>query len=960
MAVFLSPGVFPVEIDLSALPTATGPLLPVFIGTAKKGPVNTPTFVSSAQSFIDTFGEPIADSPLGFAVLNYMEEGNNAWILRVGVECEPGQDPALAAVCIDTSGARLGGWGRMPLFTGIDHGRITFRTPSTDNPFSFHPASVSDIVFTDVDLDPSEGPTTVTLNFTGTYTGAIEDYYSVVITSAPNPTGGSSNLNGAGFQIVRGSDGVVTNQGFLVESMTTDLSEPFAIGLGADDVGLTATLQVLSGDPLETGDVISFKTHPDNRTFNFEVGGDNSGGGPTSPGSFSFGTVSFTTTDAFVAAFNTLIGAIDYLAENVDGAPQIVTRTAGERIQLVDTEAFALHVGVQKWAFDIPRSYLMSDQPGPFNISSINDRVKILSVGDSGTFTLNSVIIDGVGRLAANVAFDLDNGSITGGHKYYRATTLTVADGDDRILIVSADGFEQNVLQMQANFSNVQTLKFAEEVDIPFPYTRNYRGFHDSRTSLPAHSDTTPSIPKSCVAIEGGNPASAQCAADTAYYQHIVGWLVATSPGTWVEGLKVNIQFFNNGSTTLGDRYTIQVFKGTVQVDRVDNVSFDKLDPRYIGNVVNPGTSIGGTNGNPFYNWEERPAFLNNDPESPSYEVRNPTPEDPIFVGGANGIPPSAVFSSVLDAAIIGNPGTGTGMFAFSNPEKFDVNLLIIPGNSSGAVIGNALQLCERRGDMLYIVDPPFGLRPQQVVDWHNGMLFSDLTTAINSSYGALYWPWLKIFNQFDATELFVPPSGFVASVFSRTARVREQWYAPAGLQRGHLLTALDVEFNATQGDRDLMYGLGNAVNPIVDFPQDGITVFGQRTLQRAQTALDRVNVRMLLIFLKKNLVRLLRFFLFEPIDRLLFAEVRASITPFLQDVMARRGLTAFKVICDSTNNTPETIDRNELHVSVLLKPTKAAEFIVLNLVILRTDASFTAQEVLQAAGVVGATTQVI
>jgi phage tail sheath protein FI len=377
--------------------------------------------------------------------------------------------------------------------------------------------------------------------------------------------------------------------------------------------------------------------------------------------------------------------------------------------------------------------------------------------------------------------------------------------------------------------------------------------------------------------------------------------------------------------------------------------------------VVNPGSSIGGANGNAFYNWEERPAFLNNDPmDVANYQVRNPVPQDPFFVGGANGIPPSAIFASALDAAIIGNPATSSGMWNFQNPEVFDVNLLLIPGNSSGAVIGNALQLCESRGDVLFIVDPPFGLRPQQVVDWHNGMLFSDLTAAINSSYGALYWPWIKIFNQFDSTELFVPPSGFVASVFSRTARVREQWFAPAGLQRGHLLTALDVEFNATQGERDLMYGLGNAVNPIVNFPQDGITVFGQRTLQRAQTALDRVNVRMLLIFLKKNLVRLLRFFLFEPIDRLLFAEVRASITPFLQDVMARRGLTAFKVICDATNNTPETIDRNELHVSVLLKPTKAAEFIVLNLVILRTDASFSAEEVLQAAGVVGATTQVI
>jgi hypothetical protein len=1184
MAVYLSPGVFPVEIDLSALPTATGPLLPVFIGTAQKGPINTPTFVSSSQEFIDTFGNPIDDSPLGFAVLNYMEEGNEAWILRVGVEAQPGQDPALAAVAIDTSGAKVQGWGRIPLFTGIDSGRLTFRTPTSTSPFDFHVASVSNILFTNVTqqqgnapaglgpvpvnlntaanysvfgetgitastpgtlingdiavspishtalvgfnlvLDGSgkfatsglgangqvvgkifasdyaaptpatlttattdilnayndaasrtgatalsgsldgmtlapglykqtgaltlgaaatvtlhggpndvwiiqvtgalttgaasnvvltggaqagnvfwqvaggvtlgaasnfEGvilsattismgagasatsrllaqtavtldddtisppapvvfsPASVTLIFTGSYTGPIEDSYNLVITGAPDTGGSSSTIQDATFQIVRNSDGAITNTGTLHEGSVAGLSQPFLIGVGADNVGLTAQLQVLNDVLLQVGDVVSFQTHPDNRTLEIQVQGL-----PSSPVTFTMPSASYTTTDAFVTAFNTLVGVQSFIAENTGGAPQIVTVIEGNRIQLMGTEAFALHVGVQQYAFDIPRSFLLSGFSGPFNISSINDRVKILSIGPTQTVTLNSSIPDVLGQSAFSVASALNLGGTLNGHTYYVAFLLTVATGDQRVCIVSSDTDEMSILQMQANFSNVQTLKFAEELDIPFPYTRNYRGFSDPRVALPQPGLVTPAVPHSCEL----SPSSAQCAADTAYFKNIVGYLVATSPGTWVNGLKVNISPFNN----LGNKFTIQVFQGSLQLDRVDNVSFDQTDSRYIANVVNPGTSIGGANGNKYYNFEARPSFLDNDPSLVNYEVRNPVPLDPFFVGGANGIPPSAIFSSVLDAEIIGNPATSTGMFAFQNPEKFDVSLLLIPGNSSGAVIGQALQLCESRGDMLYIVDPPFGLRPQQVVDWHNGMLFSDLTAAIDSSYGALYWPWIKIFNQFDATELFVPPSGFVASVFSRTARVREQWFAPAGLQRGHLLTALDVEFNATQGERDLLYGLGNAVNPIVNFPQDGITVFGQRTLQRRQTALDRVNVRMLLIFLKKNLVRLLRFFLFEPIDRLLFAEVRASITPFLQDVMARRGVTAFKVICDDTNNTPETIDRNELHVSVLLKPTKAAEFIVLNLVILRSDASFSAEEVLAAAGVVGATTQVI
>ncbi|MEM3000627.1 MAG: phage tail sheath subtilisin-like domain-containing protein [Nitrososphaerales archaeon] len=948
MAVFLSPGVFPREIDLSVLPTAVGPIRPVFIGTAKKGPINTPTFVSNAQQFIDIFGEPIKESPLGFAVLNYMEEGNQAWILRVGVEAEEGQPAELAAIAIDTSGKRIQGWGRIPVFKGIDHGRIRFRKPTADAPFEFHDDAVFDIDFNDIDVSPTDGPTTATLDFTpppagvsDTYLGAIDDSFIVLITEGPSASSGSV-MDGAKFQIIRNSDGKVVNSGVINESATPGVSDPINVGVGSDDNGLKFVIVVTGTSPLEANDSFTFKVRPDNKTFSVSVQGGTAN-------SYTFGNVTFTDTNAFVDALNALIGSgEDYIAQNVDGFPELVTKDEGHRIQLMSTSAFALEVGVNQYVYDIPRSHLVSNDPGPYNITSSNNRVKISAIEEDTTTNLEISIPDGLGQDTNDIAEALDDGSIYLGKKYFDAFSLQVAANEYRVAIVASDTAMLATLKMQANFSNPKTLRFAQELDIPFPYFRNYRGFYDPRVALPTPGEVTPSVPLSCEV----DPGSDECAADSAYYQNIVGWLVAKTPGTWVDTLRVALEHYNED----GDRYTLRIFDRGVEVDRTENISFDPRDPRYIANVLNAGSALGGANGNPYVEWESRPAFLNNDPSDAStFEVRNPTPfSSRLFSGQANGIPTSVEFSSELDRAIIGNPATSTGMFAFQNPEVFDVNLLAIPGVSSGAVIGQALQLCEGRGDMLFIVDPPFGLRPQQVVDWHNGMLFSDLRAAINSSYGALYWPWLKIFNQFDGSEIFVPPSGFVCGVFSRTARVREQWFAPAGLNRGHLLTALDVEFNATQGERDLLYGSGNAINPIVKFPVDGITVFGQRTLQRKQSALDRVNVRMLLIFLKKNLTRLLRFFLFEPIDRLLFAEVRAAITPFLEDVMARRGLQAFKVICDETNNTPERIDRNELHVSVLLKPTRAAEFIVLNLVIMRTEQSFAAEEVLAAAGVVG------
>jgi len=629
-------------------------------------------------------------------------------------------------------------------------------------------------------------------------------------------------------------------------------------------------------------------------------------------------------------------------------------------------------------AWDIPRSYLLGQFSGPFDISTQNNRVVIELAGSSGSSSiapssaaaalsgLSTTIVEfncpvGNDQTVVTVSSAIDAAGVVAGETLFDSFSLSVPGGETKVVIVATSGRQFDTLRMKADHSNIRTLRFAEELDIDFPYKRSYRGFSDNTLILADSGEATASTPLSCEV----DATSATCTSETSYFQNIVGFLVAPSPGTWlgdvdgVNAYSATLSSFTQGVGETAGRYALTITdKAGVAVETISDVTFDQRDDRYIGDVLNPGTKHGGANGNSVVHWEQRPAFLNNNANvltgSNAYAVRLPSQfSNKAFRGMANGIPVDPAYSSELDAAVIGNPAINSGIYAFQNPESIDINLLSIPGFSSGAVIGTALQMCESRGDVLYLVDPPFGLRPQQAVDWHNGMLLSDVSAAINSSYGALYWGWVKIYDQFSADEIWVPPSGHIASVFSRTAREREQWFAPAGLQRGHLLTALDVEYSPTQGERDLLYGSGNAVNPIVKFPKDGITVWGQRTLQRTSTALDRVNVRMLLIHLKKNLVRSLRTFVFEPNDPALWSQVRATVNPFLADVQSRRGLTAFKVVCDETNNTPERIDRNELWVSVFLKPTRAVEFIVLNLVVLRTGASFSAEEVLAAGGVV-------
>jgi len=952
MPVYLSPGVFPREIDLSVLPTAVGPLRPAFIGTAKKGAMNQPLFISNSQQALETFGEPFPESYLMYAVLAFLEEGNQCYVMRVGVECEDGQPDELSDICIDTSGGRGKGWGRIPLFTGIDYGRINLRQISADSPVTFHNADVANIEYNDVDVSGTHGPTNATLNTLGTYTGEIDDSYVMIIASAPDASAFAS-VQGAAFQVIRNSDGEVVAEGTLEDGNDDGISEWIPIG-----DGLSVRVNVTSG-VLDENDTFTFTVQPNNRSFSVSV----EGGSATV---YQMPIASYTTVDDFVAAFNAVIVAggedylmVEYTLEDGDTViPQLRTTTAGERIQIITTSAWAQEVGSQQYAWDIPRSYLLGLDAGLYAITTQNNRVKINAIGESATKTIEFNVPVGLGQTAAAIANVIDLAGIVAGDVIWDSFELTVPGGNTHVVIVTSPGHQFDTLHMQASFSNLKTLRFAEELNIPYPYKRAYRGFNDNRLTLPNSGEVTAATPLSCET----DPFGADCAADTAYFQNIVGWLVAPSPGTWVEGASATLELFTEGLGDSAGRYKLTIKDANKQVvDIVEDLSFDKRIDRYIANVINAGTEYGGTNGNAYMNWEERPAFLNNNVNDLStFEVRQPSQlNEKEYQGQENGIPTDPAFSSELDAAVIGNPAISSGIYAFQNPETLDINLLLTPGFSTGAVIGTALQMCESRGDVLYIVDPPFGLRPQQVVDWHNGMLLSDLQAAINSSYGALYWGWIRVFDQFTADELWIPPSGHISAVFSRTAREAEQWFAPAGLRRGRLLTALDVEYSPTQGERDLLYGSGNSVNPIVKFPQDGITVWGQRTLQRSQSALNRVNVRMLLIYVKKNLVRLLRNFIFEPNDRILWRQVKATVDPFLSDIQARRGLTAFNVVVDETNNTPERIDRNELWVSVFLKPTRAVEFIVLNLVVLRTGASFSAEEVLAAGGIVTSATAV-
>jgi len=278
----------------------------------------------------------------------------------------------------------------------------------------------------------------------------------------------------------------------------------------------------------------------------------------------------------------------------------------------------------------------------------------------------------------------------------------------------------------------------------------------------------------------------------------------------------------------------------------------------------------------------------------------------------------------------------------FGNTEVVDIDILLTPGWSDRNVIMTGITLAENRADCLYIFDPPYGLKAQQVVDWTNAVgTYATEEPAFNSSYAAVYWPWVQINDTYSGKNIWLPPSGYVASQIAYSDRVSEPWFAPAGLNRGRLTKPITIEYSPTKGERDILYGNQNVVNPIINYKNQGLTIWGQKTTQRKYTALNRVNVRRLVNYLKKVITASTAYFVFEPNDEYSWQRWYDMVEPKLTSVKAKRGVYDFLILMDETTVSVSDIDNNRMPGQIKFKPTKTAEFIPLDFMIMPTGASF-------------------
>ncbi len=277
---------------------------------------------------------------------------------------------------------------------------------------------------------------------------------------------------------------------------------------------------------------------------------------------------------------------------------------------------------------------------------------------------------------------------------------------------------------------------------------------------------------------------------------------------------------------------------------------------------------------------------------------------------------------------------------ALGNADEFDINLIVTPGilhQQHSYVADLTIDMCESRGDCFYIMDNVVFPNSGQSVGLIDAAV-SDIST-IDSNYVATYYPWVRILDTNTNKIISVPPSVVLPSVYAANDNVAAEWFAPAGLNRGGIPQAVQVLDRTTHSERDTLYE--GRVNPIAAFPGQGICVWGQKTLQQKSSALDRVNVRRLLIALKKFIASTSRYLVFEQNIAATRNRFLSIVNPYLESVQQRSGLYAFQVKMDETNNTPDIIDRNILYGQIYIQPTRTAEFIVLDFNVLPTGAQF-------------------
>lgn len=492
--------------------------------------------------------------------------------------------------------------------------------------------------------------------------------------------------------------------------------------------------------------------------------------------------------------------------------------------------------------------------------------------------------------------------------------------------------------------------------------------------SLPYVSNSIQVSSYLVVASGSANSAAAYTASNTLNDGIYTKAIFSPGTGSLVSGSSNNIRWeianVNTGSGTFtlrvrqGDDYTSR----TKVLEVFNNLSLDPNSPNYIENQIGNQKLVPTQDGDGLWYLQYSGSFANNSNYIRVKSVLAPTPNYLDSLGkpkseytaslplpgsgslqgafhSAVGAITSTVTASMFQQipATTGAPIQGvmaydynTAIGLMANKDQYAYNVLYAPGltlQNAPSQVATMVSNTQDRGDAIVVLDPV------SYADQPNMNTVVSTAAAVDSSYAAAYFPWLQMSSPETGKLVYVPASTVIPAAYEYNDRIGQPWFAPAGITRGALPTVLQPQVRLTTSQRDALYEGG--VNPIAVFPGQGTVIYGQKTLYSANSALNRVNVRRLLIELKANINTVAQSLLFEPNTIATRNAFLNQVNPYLAYVQQKQGLYAFQVVMDDTNNTADVIDRNQLVGAVYLQPTKTSEFIIIDFNITPTGATF-------------------
>lgn len=902
-----SPSIILRELDKSAYAVTNSDTILCVVGYATKGPIATPTLVISRTEFVEQFGPPSTTAPWGsLAVYRAFLQGNQILFYRVA-ETTGGNQAVAAEYVILNDQAVTSGYQEFSPTTSIASGSFT----------------VSEVYDFQVTIDG----------------GTERDVYINSPASGDWPLATiATDINTAMTAATRGFQ---EYEAATVPTIAVAQTEYRFVG-SIDTTSLGAGEFSVFLDPGDTMAEIAAK---------MSVATDASAGGTRGFGGFDYES-SFTNTalvpnvSAAGAGSYTFDLTLDSTGPTLVTVVTTATTTWNDLAVLCETAINNTFVGEEATV----RAYGADDSLVIQSKLLGTSSTILVETGSSGTDLFDTIDgatatyitpdagVDTAASTAHTIAIDSDTGRIrvistesTGVSSVVALTSASDFTGTDLAIdlltsILEANSGEALVAATAAVDDETDRIRITSDATDTGSIVAIVEGDGTNNAHFVALAETEAAVI--------GLAAIAAETTDNVLFR-------ASEKGT--EGNNISIVKTSRTNPVSGStEYDIEVYYNTTDLkETFTDVSLDSDDDTFFVTVINADTDNGGS------------AWIETDYEDnvadtvitfPNGTYTLGTGEDAFqaadnfgdydYRAGTDGIPDSggsSLFVTALDTTS-----------ELANTELRNFHILITPDDGSEVTQNAAITLAEYRKDFIYIVDPPYGLTYTEVADWHNGSGGHGRASAINSSYAAMYWPWLKEYNSVAAEYVWSPPSVFMAAKYIEIDRRFGAWYAVAGDTRGKILGASDIETSPSFAQREVLYGNLNAINPIVNFVAKGIEVYGQKTLLRATTALNRINVRRMVIYVKKLIQVAMEGIVFEPHNADSWARATNLINSILEPVRQANGLEDYRVTIDSSLNTADVIAQNIMKGTIQLVPIGTIEIIDLTIAILSPGAIIT------------------